>query len=434
MTNENSHVHSSIYSAKSFSIIVVGAGLSGITAAHELVSRGFSVTLLEAQSRIGGRIDTSLIEGTPIELGCQYIHGPGGNPLTPLLKKFHIDFKPISITNMIIYDTEGKPINFESLSAFREAVESRLKGSSKKRFSEASEFKEFTPEVFLHAFREQIHQKSVYTPERKDSLQSYKLGLTLDHLGGNHVIINGYSKLPEGLLKEVKNSGLLEIHLDHEVTAIKDEGHRVVVTTPHGKFDANVVVCTVPLKVLKAIHFNPPLSARKQEAIENLGMAIHEKILLHFDEPFWPNDVHYLLPYDPETGFWREIINLHHFIKEKSGGTLLISSYAERTELEVSDNKLVESALNMLIRIFGNKVSKPKWSKITRWYKDPFVQGAYSYHTEKSSLRDNEDLSEPQGKICFAGEHTSQFPSSVDGAYLSGIKAAKDVSKILNIF
>ena len=428
--------HGSIYSAKSFSIIVIGAGISGITAAHELAERGFNVIILEARSRIGGRINTTLFEGTPIELGCHFIHGPGGNPITPLLKKFHVNFKPISITNTIIYNPNGKPIDFKSLSEIPASLSSKIEGLSKQRLSEASEYEDSSLGILeIDRLREQIKKTSIYMPDAKQSLLSYKLGLTLDHLGGNHLIVNGYSKFSESFLREATDNGLVETLLDHVVTEIKDESHRVVVTTKdHGTIEANAVVCTVPLKVLETIKFNPPLSSKKQESIQKLGMAIHEKIILHFDEPFWPNEAHYLLPYDPKTGSWREIINLHHFLKEKQGGTLLISSHAEKSELEESDNKLIENALNMLIRIFGNKVSEPKWSKVTRWYKDPYAYGSYSYHTEKSSLEDNNELAEPQGKICFAGEHTSYFPSSVDGAYLSGIRAAKDVSKLLNIF
>ena len=64
---------------------------------------------------------------------------------------------------------------------------------------------------------------------------------------------------------------------------------------------------------------------------------------------------------------------------------------------------------------------------MTHWYDDPFSRGSYSYHTEKSSLADNNVLAEPHGRIFFAGEHTSHFPSSLDGAYLSGIHAAKEI-------
>ncbi len=54
--------------------VVVGAGLAGLTAAHELVKAGWDVTVLEARDRVGGRTWTSRLgNGAPIEMGAEFI-------------------------------------------------------------------------------------------------------------------------------------------------------------------------------------------------------------------------------------------------------------------------------------------------------------------------------------------------------------------------
>lgn len=427
---------SSIYSAKSYSIIVIGAGISGITAAHELVQQGYSVTLLEARSRVGGRVETiHLDKGVPVELGCHFLHGPAGNPLTPLFKKFNITMEAANLTQTAVYDSEGKWVDLESLSPFTKILKKKLSQIEKTRLSEASEFKSQTSEEpFAQTLKNMMHKGSLYAPHKKDSLLSYKLGFSQDYMGGNYLITNGYNRLTEGLLEEAQSTDLLEVKLNHVVKRIEDKGNKVLVTVKNqGVLEADAVICTIPLKVLNTIEFDPPLLDNKKTAIERLGMATYEKTILEFDKVFWPEDAHYLAPFDYETDIWRQIINLHHFTHGKTA-SLMIANLAEKEQLDKSNDALTESALNILKKIFGNKLSKLKFSTVTHWYKDPYSLGSFSYHLEEATLADNMALAEPYGRICFAGEHTSHFPSSMDGAYLSGLQATKDIGHQLNLF
>ncbi|WP_411502279.1 FAD-dependent oxidoreductase [Brevibacillus centrosporus] len=66
---------------KKLDVLVVGAGISGLAAAHMLGKNGFTVTVLEARDRIGGRIWTDYEKGNPTELGASWLHGINyGNP------------------------------------------------------------------------------------------------------------------------------------------------------------------------------------------------------------------------------------------------------------------------------------------------------------------------------------------------------------------
>lgn len=421
------------YAPSGFTVIIIGAGISGITAAYHLVSRGYTVLLLEAKSRIGGRIHTIYPDNNnALELGCQFIHGPGGNPLTPLLKRFHINFEPVYPEKTLIYNTQGLPIDLETAN-IEEIVSKKASALAQKRVSEATLYAS-KRKSHVHVMSEKIKETTVYMPYRAESLIAYKLGLTDEYKGGNYIITNGFNHLLKGLLHETQETGYAEIKLNTVVKEVRDTGKKIIIkTTAHESFEADALICSVPLGVLKAntIKFDPPFPEQKQKAIENLGMAIHEKTILVFDKPFWPDSIHYLNPYDFKADIWREILNIHYFTSGQLPALIFSNHVSDIKMIEKPDQEIINDSIEILKKIFGNNISKLEKSEVTHWYKDPFSQGSYSYHLQKGTLKDNADLFESYGRICFAGEHTNSFPSSVHGAYLSGIEAAEELRSLL---
>jgi monoamine oxidase len=62
-------------------VVVVGAGIAGLTVANALAHGGVECVVLEARDRIGGRLHTVNLAGSPVDLGGSWIHTPAGNPL-----------------------------------------------------------------------------------------------------------------------------------------------------------------------------------------------------------------------------------------------------------------------------------------------------------------------------------------------------------------
>lgn len=111
-------------------VIVVGAGVSGIAAAKTLVSKGHNVVVLEGRTRIGGRIATSSFwADTPVDLGASWIHGPVGNPITPIAVASKAPTVTTVSDSQIVYDTAGKPLtasSSRSLESLRSSIESAI--------------------------------------------------------------------------------------------------------------------------------------------------------------------------------------------------------------------------------------------------------------------------------------------------------------------
>src|SRR5512135_1481044 len=68
-------------------VVVVGAGIAGLTVANVLTHAGTECVVLEARDRIGGRLHTADLAGSPVDLGGSWIHMPGGNPMTAFARQ-----------------------------------------------------------------------------------------------------------------------------------------------------------------------------------------------------------------------------------------------------------------------------------------------------------------------------------------------------------
>ena len=414
-------------------IVVVGAGIAGLAAADELRVRGFdNVVILEARDRVGGRIWTSSIgDGVPVEMGATWIHGIRGNPVHEIAESNGIATISSDYDNSVVYDRHGREIGpvdrdlwHEYMRLAYEMPDASLREVFE-RFAALKGLDDDERRLWLHSLSSMFeHEFAADLSEL--SIMSYDGPSTLR--GGDVVFPGGYSQIVEVL------AAGRDIRLDSAVAEVDHSGPGVVVTTDAGAtFEADRVIVTVPLGILKAgaVSFTPSLPPAKQDAVDALEMGILNRTCLLFDDAFWPRDVEWIGYAGEHKGQWSETLNLYPYLGQPALAMFNPGSYGAEVE-SLSDRELVARAVQTLEAIFSD-VPEPIDSVSTRWGSDPWTRGSYSYVPVGVPFETYREMARPVGeRLFFAGEAThTRFPSTVHGALLSGRRAARQIYGLL---
>jgi polyamine oxidase len=400
-------------------VVVVGAGMAGLAAARSLADEGVRVTVLEARERIGGRVWTNGSLGVPIDLGAAWIHGTDGNPMVGLAAEVGAKTVETDFNNVLMFADHGEVDAGDVQAAFEawgEIVE-ELESLSEKANENASvadglaEAADVDDPLLAWNVRSSIVTEYAADP---DDLSLKWFG-SEGQLGGPDLILpGGYNELAQHLARG------LDIRRGTEVTRIAHDGEGVHVDTSQGPVAADRVIVTVPLGVLKAgtITFDPPLPKTKRQAIERLGFGLLNKVVLAFEEPFWPEspDMFGLVGQEQPVA---DVLNGLTF----AGAPLLVALRGgddARSREALSDQVAVGEVLAAM------DAPEPTAALITRWAADPYARGSYSFLAVGSSPADLRALAEPVSeRLLFAGEAThEEFFATVHGAYMSGVREA----------
>mmetsp|Transcript_29404 Transcript_29404/g.67710 ORF Transcript_29404/g.67710 Transcript_29404/m.67710 type:complete len:494 (-) Transcript_29404:22-1503(-) len=331
--------------AKRCRVIVIGAGVAGLSAASVLQdsaawkeqrkrlrkapvdSTHVEVIVLEARDRIGGRVWTAHFQdNTAVDLGAAWLHGKSrSNPLTKIAKDCNSRLFPTDWEDGVYFEAMGSAEKVEPAGHVPEADLRRaekLASTMWKLYAQHRErLKRMSPtgDESLEDALTSLHSKGLLgfqqfpgfdaLPERhrlllENSIAEYadqdyaatwtELSSTYwdadEEVGGDHCLWkDGFSQVASTLAAGTS------VELDAAVTKICYQSgwgqSPVVVECSDGrKFEADHCICTLPLGVLKHEHaalFDPPLPKEKAEAIRRLGVGCMEKLAMRFETCFW---------------------------------------------------------------------------------------------------------------------------------------------------
>ena len=411
-------------------VVVIGAGIAGVTAAIEMIGAGLSVAVVEARDRIGGRAYTeSETFGVPYDHGCAWLHSADINPLTRMVTEV-AGFETFDEENTDVwYFLDGEEATEDQYDEADDAHEGL------ERRADDYDLEDMGGDISYMAlsspddrFEELAHQR----------LGAFEAGVDTQHLSieDNQLQYGTGVELmvPNGMAAAIFQAlGPVPVQLNTLVTRIDWGGKEIIVETNQGNIRTKAVVVTVPTEIVAdgTLAFTPNLPDWKMRAYQALPMGVLDKITLMFDERFngLLDEANTTTSYiQNEEGRW-----LDHLLRpfELPLDVCFIGGqFARDLAAEPDADKIAfELALDSLAEAFGENVHDMFIKgHFTKWDADPLARGAYAA-AKVGKARERAKARKPvDDRLFFAGEATiSKWATQATAAYISGQEAGREV-------
>lgn len=418
-------------------VVVIGAGMAGITAARELAGAHLSVVVVEARNRIGGRIWTLRdFCNNPVEAGAEFVHG-GEAATWPEIRRagLHVRASPPILRSAFNLGGATRWLPWILVHPGAWPCAGMRRGIARTGPPDLS-VREYI-EKRGYRGRARILTEMTFLQHLPGSGDDVGvLGMADDGVldlqtRRNYRIVEGYDSLPRALADG------LDIRLDCPVDTVFWDSKAVRVRLRNGReLEARAAISTLPVGVLRsgAVRFVPPLPQSKQWALAQMEMGPVLKLLLRFQERFWPGWIEKL-----ECG--PGPINLYWPVFRGADGrppvlmAYCIGPRAAKLSM-VSEEEATEIAIADLQRLFPKADPRRALVACQRidWTRDPFARGGYTFlrrggRGARACLR-----AADTGALVWAGAATEWQPIAeiVEAAYRSGLRAAAEVRAALD--
>ncbi|KAJ6323007.1 hypothetical protein OIU77_012770 [Salix suchowensis] len=415
-------------------VIIVGAGLAGLSAARQLMRLGFKVTVLEGRKRAGGRVYTKKMEGGDgnrvsalVDLGGSVLTGTLGNPLGILARQLGHSMHKVR-DKCPLYSVDGKPVDLDMDMKVETAFNRLLDKASRLRQLMGDVSVDVSLGAALETFR-QVYEDAVNKEEINlfnwhcANLEYANAGLLSKlslafwdqddpyDMGGYHCFLpGGNGRLVQALAENV------QILYEKTVHTIMHGSDGVRVIAGSQVFEGDMVLCTVPLGVLKSgsIKFIPELPQRKLDGIKRLGYGLLNKVAMLFPYMFWETDLDTFGHLTDNTSSRGEFFLFYSYATVAGGPVLiaLVAGEAAHTFESMPPTDAVTQVIQILKGIYepqGITVPEPIQTVCTRWGSDPFTLGSYSNVAVGASGDDYDILAEKCGRwetfLCWGGHN-----------------------------
>lgn len=431
--------------AKDKTAIVVGGGLAGLTAAYELQSKGWQVTLLEAKSGMGGRSGLATSEWI------------GNDKTQPVLNRYLQQFKVATLPAPEFVRTPGYLIDGEYFSAADLTAKQPATAEALKRYEKTLDdlarsiddplnpaanstlfaldqmnVSTWLDKLQLPATARQLVNQQIRTrydePSRLSLLYFAQQNRVYRNVSDRDLraarLPGGSPVLAQAFVKQLKT-----IKTSSPVTAIVQDKDGVTVKVGAVGYQADYLVMAVPLRALAKIQMTPGLDNQHLAALKGTNYGWRDQLMLKFKNPVWESRARMSGEIFSNTGLgmlWIEPAL-------KGGANVVINLSGDNARLlqAFGDKQMVDQVLIRLHAFYPQARGAFTGYEVRRYSTDAGMGGAYLAFGPGQISKYWRLWERPVQRIAFAGEHTDAlYPGTLEGALRSGQRAAGQVQEL----
>ncbi len=424
---------------KPAAVVIIGAGLAGLSAACYLKKQGIQYVILEARDRVGGRVFSHVMDKTDnlvIELGAEWV-GNSHSRIIELCNEYDLPLENNQFETDLIYKNQYSPAgSWDYTKEWKEKFNTILEKypkltAAEKRNIDKTDWWSFLVKNGCNDtdldirelldstdFGESIRHVSAFAALAEYAESSEKNEMDKKIKGGN-------SRLTEALAQK---AGRENIKTGHPVTKVSQNLKTgVTVFCENGaQFKADKIICTIPVFSVKKIKWEPGFPATQWQALNELQYARINKNPILFNTRWWKREDFDMVSDQLPHYFY-------HATKNQRSGKGVLISYTTGDKAAVVANQSEQWRTQMLQQtlepFFGNVADKIISQTNYYWGNDAFSRGAYALYGIDQWFRVMPQLRKPHLHTHFAGEHLADWQGFMEGAINSGEETAAIIAK-----